>query len=1082
MKKIMKHKFQCLLFFMLLLPAIVMASTQDVRVNINFVNAPMSNVLDEIGKQTSLPIVYHTNDVNPDRLVSIEASNEVVTSVMERLLANTNVTYSIDNKGLVLTTRNLGVLGVQQDKITVKGKVTDANGEALIGVSILVKGTATGAISDLNGAFTVLASKGDVLEITYIGYTPQTITVLDNRPLNVVMAEDTKVLDEVVVTAMGIERKSTSLTYSTDLVKGSELTRSKETNLINSLQGKSAGLVITPNSTGAGGSSKILLRGNTSIMGNNQPLIVVDGVPLQNHETSQINSTYGGQRDGGDAISNINPDDVESISVLKGASAAALYGSMAANGVIMITTKKGMEGKIKVDISSNTSFETPLVTPKFQNEYGANKVGSSDQLEAMTWGDKISSAPGRNNVSDFLRTGSNFNNSVAISGGSANSQTYFSYANTTAFGIMPTNDFMRHNITFKQNFSLFEKKLNLGFSANYVNQQIDNKPSSGRLDNPLTGLYLLPRNDAITNYEEYEINEKQNWPYLAENEQNPYWILNRMPLTEKRNRVILSGNATWDILSCLKLSGRLSFDRTNDDYERKIYASSYNITKGRLTSGSSANQQIYADVMATFDKNFNGINLNVVAGSSYNDVNNTSSSIYAGDEQDPYFTNWFIPGNVKLNPAGAGWTTKRKISVFGSVQLGLYEMANIDITARNDWSSTLINTDNSSYFYPSFGANLLLNKMFTLPEVFNLAKVRASYSIVGNDIPDKIASPSKFTRLIMSSGGSLTLPEDAPFRELKPEKTHSLEVGFELAMLDNRFNFDFTYYKTNTKNQLFKVSAPWGSGYRYRYINAGNLQNTGFEVSAGWMQEFNKDWTWITKLNFSYNQNEIKELVKGLEDQKLSEAEGFYMYLKEGGSYGDIYVADVSLGTDKDTGKPIVEKSVTADKYVGNLESKVHAGWSNTINYKDFSLYFLIDSKFGGKVISITQGFLDSYGVSEQSAEARNAGGIMFEGQKIDPKQYYNTVGQGPFAGSDYVYDATNVRLRELSLGYTFRGLFGPSKNLSVSLVGRNLFFFYKNAPVDPDISTSTANGWQGIECFALPTSRSYGLNLKLTF
>lgn len=970
----------------------------------------------------------------------------------------------------------------QRDNIKVTGTIVDAQGEAMIGVSVVVKGMNTGGITDLEGYFSVLAAKGDILEVSYVGYFTQQIKVVDNKPLHLVLKEDTKVLDEVVVTAMGIERKSTSLTYSTDLVNGNELTRSKETNLINSLQGKSAGLVITPNATGAGGSSKILLRGNTSIMGNNQPLIVVDGVPLQNHQTSQINSTYGGQRDGGDAISNINPDDVESISVLKGASAAALYGSMAANGVIMITTKKGLEGKIKVDVSSNTSFETPLITPKFQNQYGAKQVGASSQLESMSWGDKISSAAGKNNVSDFFRTGSSYNNSVAVSGGSANSQTYFSYANTAAFGMMPSNDFMRHNITFKQNFSLFEKKVNLGFTANYINQTVDNKPSSGRLNNPLTGLYLLPRNDAITNYEEFEINEKQNWPYLAENEQNPYWILNRMPQIEKRNRTILSGNASWDILDCLKVSGRLSFDRTNDDFERKIYASSYNITSGRLSSGSSANQQIYADFMASFNKDFNGLNVNVVGGTSYHDVDNSSASIYAGDEQDPYFTNWFVPGNAKLNPSGAGWSTKRKISVFGSVQLGLYEMANIDITARNDWSSTLVNTNNSSYFYPSFGLNLLLNKMFKLPEVFNLAKLRASYSIVGNDIPDQIASPSKYTRLVMSSGGSLTLPEYAPFRELKPEKTHSLEMGIELAMFDNRLNFDFTYYKTNTKNQLFQVSAPWASGYRYRYINAGNLQNAGFETSASWMQEFNKDWTWITRFNLSYNENKIKELVKGLEDQKLSEAEGFYMYLKEGGSYGDIYVADVLLDKDQESGKDIVKKGVTADKYVGNLESKVHAGWANTINYKDFSLYFLIDSKFGGKVISITQGFLDSYGVSEASADARNNGGVSFQGKNIDPEQYYKTVGQGPFAGSDYVYSATNVRLRELSLGYTFRGLFGVSKNLSVSLVGRNLFFFYKDAPIDPDISTSTANGWQGIECFALPTSRSYGLNLKLTF
>lgn len=965
---------------------------------------------------------------------------------------------------------------------SVSGVVMDKDlNMPLAGANVVVKGTTNGTVTDMDGKYAIQASPADVLQFSFLGMDTKEESVGQRSVINVELTSGSQKIEEVVVTAMGIQRKAKSLSYSTDIVKGDELTRSKEANLINSLQGKTAGLIITPNSTGAGGSSKILLRGNTSIMGSNSPLIVVDGVPMPNQATAQINSTYGGQRDGGDAMSNLNPDDVESINVLKGASAAALYGSMAANGAIMITTKNGREGKVRVDVSSNTSFETPLVLPKLQNEYGARTIGSSSLLEMKTWGDKMTGKSGENNLSDFYRTGSNFNNSVALSGGSKNMQTYFSYGNTTAKGITPTNDFMRHNITLRENFKMFEDRLNINVSANYINQKVTNKPSSGKLSNPITGLYLIPRNDGLSNYEEYDILENQNWNYLEEHNQNPYWVLNRMKSIEERNRFMLSGQASLKVTDFLKLDGRLSMDRSQDTWERNISATSYKIKKGRFQSNENIYQQMYGDFMATFNKNFSGYTLNVVVGTSFSDIKNTGTSIWLGDEQEPYFTNWFVAANGKFNPAGSSMDRKRKYGLFGSAQIGFKDIANLDISARNDWSSSLYGTPDISYFYPSFGANVLLDKIIKMPETINMVKVRGSYSIVGNDIPSNITT-SNVTRLVMGSGGSLQLPEDQPFTTLKPEKTHSLELGLDYVMFNNRLNFDFTWYKTNTKNQFFKVEAPWASGYRNRYINAGNVQNSGFETSVSWSQEFGSDWMWTTKLNFAYNENEIKELVDGLKDQWLSEAEGFYTKLVEGGSYGDVYVRDLLPVKDQSGKITGVQKGDQTNQKVGNLNSKIHLGWSNTISYKNVNLYFLIDGKFNGKVISITQGWLDAYGVSEASAEARNNGGVDFQGAKINAEDYYNVVGQGQFAGKDYVYDSSNLRLRELSLGYTFQNLFGQSKNLTASLVGRNLFFIFKNAPIDPDISSSTANGWQGLECFNLPTTRTFGLNLKLNF
>lgn len=1069
-----------LLPFIVLLPDKIYAQSPG-QINLNLKNTPIKKAFQNIEEQTGLSIVYNVNDLDPTQKISIKAKDEKLTSVLNKILRHSGITYTISNKHIVLSkvknTQN------QNKYISITGKVQDIDGEELVGVNILVKKSSIGTVTDIDGYFSLDVPYDDQeIVVSYIGFKTQNIRIENPGQYTIALKEDSRQLAEVVVTAMGIESKSAGLTYSTQIINGNELARIKETNPVNSLQGKSAGLVITPNSTGAGGASKILLRGNTSIMGNNQPLIVIDGIPLQNHQTYQIKSTYGGERDGGDAFSNINPDDVESISILKGASAAALYGSMAANGVIMITTKRGEKGQVRIDVSSNTTFESPLILPSFQNEYEAKPSGPDQELAEMSWGNNMADSPAKNNLKNFFRTGYNLNNSITVSGGSNSTQSYLSYSNTYVAGIMPTNNFMRHILNFKQNISSFDNKLNFLFSGSYVNQKIDNKPSSGRIDNPLTGLYLIPRNDNIQNYSQYEINGTQNWPYLAENNQNPYWVLNRIPQQENRERYILSGQITWKVLDYLKFLARLNLDHTNDYYEKKSYASSFNVKNMRFTSEDINHQQLYADFLATFDKKIHDFHLNFIVGTSLTDINNTSHSIYISDEQSPLYPNFFSPENTISNPVTSNLNRKLMLSLFNQLTLGYKEMANINISTRQDWSSTLVNTNDKSYFYPSFGANIHICKLLNLPETFNLLKIRSSYSIVGNDIPDQITSPASSIRLIMGGGGSLTIPETSPFKELKLERTYAMESGVDMILFNNQFNFDFTYYKTNTKNQLFKVSAPWASGYRYRYLNAGNVENIGFETSASWMQKFDKNWNLTTKITFSYNKNKIKELVKGLEDQKLNEAEGFFTYLKGGGSYGDIYVSGVNVKKDIVTGKDIVTKEVVANQYVGNLESKIHAGWCNIINYKDFYFYFLIDSKFGGNVISITQGFLDTYGVSQASADARHNGGIFYDGKSIDPQQYYATVGQGPFAGSDYVYDATNIRLREASIGYTFRNLFGESKNMNVSLIGRNLFFFYKNAPVDPDISSSTANGWQGIDCFALPTVRSLGINLKLTF
>jgi TonB-linked SusC/RagA family outer membrane protein len=983
-----------------------------------------------------------------------------------------------------------------QKKVT--GVVTEAGTkEPLIGATILVKGTSNGVVTDIDGKYSITAKAGDVLQFAYVGMQTQEETVGNRSTIDVTMSSSSFKINEVVVTAMGIERKAKSLTYATQQVGGNELTRAKETNLINSLQGKTSGLVITPNSTGAGGSSKLVIRGNKSAQGNNQPLIVIDGIPMSNPTTTQMEGEYGG-RDGGDALSNLNPDDIASINVLKGASAAALYGSMAANGVVMITTKKGAMGSMRVDVSSNTTIENQMDAPKLQSEYGAI-VSASGALSQDSWGEKISGeAKGANRVNDFFRTGVTSINSVALSGGTEKMQSYASYANTSSTGIMPTNYFRRHNMMTKQTFKLFNDKVTVNTTLNYIIQKGKNRHEPGQYRNALTGLYTFPANGDFKyykdNYEAYDDVKGyavQQW-YREVNQDfsaNPYWVIYRNPHTEKRDRMIASASVRYDLTSFLNLQGRLNYDKISDQYDRKIYASTsttlHNVY-GDYRQERNDNRQFYGDFMANFNKTFDPISVTASVGTSFTDTKATGLS--AATSGDVYIPNYFVLANGSKNGTSNSVSRKRLNSVFGTAQVGYKDMLFLDITGRNDWSSTLSFTPNVSYFYPSVGLTALINEMTKLPEMINLLKVRGSYSVVGNDMPAFITNPTH-----SFSNGSVSFNTSIPFTDMKPEKLHSMEFGFDLGMFDSRFDMDFTYYKTNNKNQYFSMSVPSATGYSNYYFNAGDIQNSGFESTMSWTQPFTNDLTWKTSFNVSYNSNKIKKLDDrtGIsESDRLSYVQigsmaGYDMRLVEGGSYGDIYSKTLKRDANgviqvNDQGVP---QFTSQTEKVGNVNSKWNMGWSNTITYKDVQLYFLIDGRVGGDYIDATKSVLDIYGVSQETADARNNGGFdLGNGTKVDAAKFYQAVGQKGQGGDFYVYSATNFRLRELSLGYTFRNMFGAGKNLGISLIGRNLFFLYKDCPTDPEVAMSTSNGYAGSNYFALPSTRSFGLNLKATF
>ena len=987
---------------------------------------------------------------------------------------------------------------------TLEGLIKDDSGP-LLGATVIVKNTTRGTTTDMDGKFRLEGLQpGDVLQVTYVGYDPYEVTYTGQTTLDILMTTTANQLNAVVVTAMGIERQSKTLSYAAETVGGDDVADIKSVNMINALQGKAAGLQITPNSTGAGGSSKILFRGNKSINGSNQPLVVVDGVPLMmNIPSEQVNSNWGAQRDGGDAMSTINPDDIASISLLKGASAAALYGAVAANGAIMITTKSAMAGRLAVNVSSNTTIDTPLSLPEFQNTYGANGQYS--------WGDKLASkAP--DYAEKFFRTGWTTNNSISINGGAEDLRAYFSYGNVTSGGITPENDYSQHTLNAKVGFDLFNDHIKVDFNAKYVNQHISNQPAGGFVFNPLVGTYTFPRggdwNGYKSNFETYngELNANvQNWVTTTdETNSNPYWLLNRERPVVERDRYEFGGSIKYQIIDGLSLTGRMRYERADEHYVRNHYASSYGnkYTYGKMDDNRYFSEQLYADLLAQYNHTWDDFSLNATLGTSMMQTrsNNVSllyeqSKFVAPGNGGAYYPNIFNPSNFYMNGTTMGLERKRLNSVFGAVTFGFKEALFLDVTARNDWSSALAYTDGYSFFYPSVGASLLLNRFVDMGRNIDLFKFRGSYSIVGNDVPVYKTNP----RYTYGDQGAINPPESVPFRTLKPEKTHSFEVGFDGEFFQHRLHVNATYYKTNTKNQYFEVTLPWESGYKSQFVNAGNVQNQGFELTAGWFQDFGNEFTWSTDLNLSYNDNKIIELFDGIQDGvTVSNLGGAKVILYEGGQYGDLYVRTLKRD---ESGKLVTETPEGADyqipvnggeqnsdlKYMGNMNSKWNMGWNNTFRYKDLTLSMLIDFRIGGKVVSMTEATLDGYGVSERTGRARDRGYVMREGIKFsNVKAYYDVVGATSFNSvynvEDYVYDATNVRMREISLGYTFRNLFGQSKNLTLAFIARNLFFFYKDAPMDPDVSMGTGNGLQGFDVFNLPTTRSFGLNVKLNF
>ena len=982
----------------------------------------------------------------------------------------------------------------------VTGRVVDSAGEPLIGATIMVEGTKEGAVTDIDGNFTINTTSKAKLVISYVGYTTQTVLVGDKTTIDVTLKEVANTMNEVVVTALGIKRAEKALSYNVQSVGSNELTRNKDANFVNSLNGKVAGVSISKSASGVGGATRVIMRGAKSIEGDNNVLYVIDGIPIFNFSGGRDSGIMGEGRVSSEGIADLNPEDIESISVLAGPSAAALYGSNAANGAILITTKKGKEGRVDISFSSSADFSSPLLMPEFQNTYG-NKLGSYE-----SWGEKLATPSSYDPKKDFFRTGTNFINALTLNMGNEFNQTFASVATTNSRGIVPNNTYDRYNFTIRNTTRMFKNKVQLDLGASYIKQKDNNMVSQGEYWNPIVAAYLFPRGESfegIKTFERYDNVRNfptQYWPISDSRfaNQNPYWTAYRNLAPDDKDRFMFNAGLTYNIFDWLSVAGRIRLDKTFITSERKIYASSFNYfakEKGAYDYYDYKDHQTYIDAIANINKTFGKFSLAANVGYSYSDYASLTRG-YGGNlvlVPNKFSLNNINPTDSKIREAG-GDSKVRNVAAFASAELGWRSMVYLTLTGRNDWNSRLVNSSEESFFYPSVGLSGIISEMTKLPSFISYLKVRGSYTEVGSPVSRSGMTPGTITTPIV--GGSLKSTDIYPFTDYKAERTKSYEFGLT-ARFWKKLSFDFTWYRSNTYNQTFIGELPESSGYKAVYLQAGNVENRGIEMSLGYSDNFG-GLQWNSSLVYSKNVNEIKEMVKDyhhplspkpINIPEVSKDNGRVL-LKVGGSINDIYARKVlakdnqgfvnvspSGGMSLETVEPI---------YLGKTTPDFTMGWNNNFTYKNFGLSFLINARFGGVVTSSTQALLDRFGVSKASADARDAGGVMIPNQGLyDAKKYYTLVatGENDLAGY-YTYSATNVRLQELTLSYKFNSkLFNNViKDLTLSFVATNPWMIYCKAPFDPELTASTGTYGQGNDYFMQPSLKSYGFSVKFKF
>lgn len=1005
----------------------------------------------------------------------------------------------------------------QQDNKNVNGVIVDENGEPIAGANIVIKGTTTGTVSNIDGMFNLsVPQKGATLLITFIGYENSMVEVSEKTQLRIVMVPVAEQLNEVVVTALGIKREKKALGYAMQEVKTDALTENKSVSIANMLQGKIAGVQIAQSGTGLGGSTRIIMRGLNSLSGNNQPLWVVDGIPINDGSQEAANEYGGVDRYG--AASQINPEDIESISVLKGANAAALYGSRAQNGAIIVTTKKGKQGQpLEIEYNGNLEFNSIYDTYDYQNVYGQGSGGNFSTSARGSWGPKMEGQlvpnwrnviygdknysdyallPQPDYINEFYETGVQYSNSLIASAGNDHLTGRFSFTDSRNDGITPNHSINRQYYDLNTEFK--NKHLTIGVKVNFMREEVNNAPGQGeyglmnQLVNIPRGIRLSDLSSDILNAD----NKIINWSGPAENYSNPYGlIMDGNGNSNLRNRLLGQIRASLRITDYLNLTGRVGLDWYND--KRKtfgLYLSDGSNATSQYAHVQSSNQEFNADLILNFNKTFNQFSVTANLGTS---VYNTTYEGLVGDAGSFQIPNFVYMSNGDRRLASESYSKKEIQSVFGNVNVGYKSMIYLDVTGRNDWSSTLPSS-NWSYFYPSVSLSGIVSEMVKLPSVIDYLKIRASWAKVGNDTnPYRLDYVySSFSSMV--NGGSvleMKLPDTYPLRDLKPEETNSYEVGFDFRMFKNRFGVDFTYYNSSTINQILSINVPVTSGYTSKMINAGKMRSYGYELMVSGTPVRTKDWEWSVNLNWGLNRTECIELNESVKRYTLGSTRIASVVVEEGGKFGDI-VANNAFKRDAngrilidDNGFPIKE----TDKIIGNMLPKWTGSIGTSLQWKDVSFNALVDIRYGGNFISMTDNYACYAGNSKRTLEGRDGmvvpGIVESTGQEntkqITAEEYYSNIGGSTGVAEAFMYDGTYVKMRELSLGWNLPKLWlkkTPLKSVKISAVARDLFYFYKDAPVNAESAFSREDYAQAFEYGSLPPTRSFGLSLNVKF
>ncbi|MFI3263014.1 MAG: SusC/RagA family TonB-linked outer membrane protein, partial [Rikenellaceae bacterium] len=965
-------------------------------------------------------------------------------------------------------------------------------------------------------------SEGQQLKFSMISYTAQIYTVTTATVHDVVLVEDALTVNEVVVTALGIKRDAKAIGYAVSEIDGDALAESRQTNVTNALSGVVPGLQVVKGS-GATGSSKITIRGQSSLSGTNQPLIVIDGIPMDNFTNGD--NSYWGSSDMGNGLSDINADDIETMTVLKGGSAAALYGSRAGNGVILITTKSGKQSDgLGITVSSSIGFENPLITPKLQNSFSQGTRGIYNNLSVYSWGaatDGVNTGTNWNGKTETLKTydnvGNFFNTGVINTQNITLQQQYNKTSVYASIGRMQNNDVVpetkleRTNIVLRATTNLgTSDKWKLDAKMNYVKSSAQNRPTQGiNQSNTFYTMYTLPRSINILDFNP-SIDSEGNqiwWSSGTSSQNNPYWSAQYGQTYDVRERYIGFMSLSYEFLPWLRGEIKGGMDNYTTTAWSEIHTGGLSNPAGSYSRGveqfSETNYSFL--LIAQKDHLFGKFGGSATFGGNLMSQLRQSQGAGVNELVVP---NLFSLGNGVDNAWISESIANRKMnSLYGSAQLNYDSYLFLDVTLRNDWSSTM-SKENRSYMYPSVSLSGIISDMVELPSWFTFAKVRASYAIVGNDLdPYQLYNTYSIGSNIFDN--TTATPGDIYYSEnLVSEKVKSWEAGIDVRFLNNRIRLDASWYKSNATNQLFPLAMDAASGYSYKMVNAGNIQNQGFEISLGADIITGREFNWNATLNVSRNVSKIIELIEGVTEYELGSIENMKVVAEVGGAYGAIYGTKIQTVTDKDspyygqwlltdTGLP----QATSDmEYLGEQSPKANISLGQNFSYKGFNLYALFDASIGGKIFSMTNAVLDAYGNSEASAPGGKRedfivqgvisdgnGGYIKNTNYVTPQQYYSdALGVGNYGIMEaHTYDATSVRLRTISLGYSFpKRLLGDAvQRINVSFTASNPWLIYTGAPgIDPESVSGTGTNVQSFELGISPTYRSYTFNVAIGF